>query len=61
MYLNRSEKINCNGSIIVGWIDPHIKTDSKPLLVNPNPNQNKPWILAENKIFIKPKQALGCS
>jgi len=41
----------------VGRIDPLIKTESEPLLVSPNPNPNKPWILAENKVLIKPKQA----
>jgi len=45
----------------VGWIDPLRKTNQKPLLVSLNLNPNKPWILAENKVLIKPKQALGCS
>jgi hypothetical protein len=45
----------------VGWIDPLTKTDPKSLLVSPNPNPNKPWILAEKKIIIKLKQALSYS
>jgi hypothetical protein len=31
----------------MGWIDPVTKTDPKPLLVRPNPDPNKPWILVE--------------
>jgi hypothetical protein len=54
-------EINSNGYIIVGWIDSLIKTNSKPLLVRSNPDPNKPWILDENKVLFKPKQALGCS
>jgi hypothetical protein len=45
----------------VDVIDPHIKNDLKPLLVSPNPNPNKPWILAKNKVSIKPKQTLSYS
>jgi hypothetical protein len=36
------------------------KTDPKPLLVRPNPDPNKLWILAENKVLINLKQAMGC-
>ena len=43
----------------MGWIDPFTKTDSKSLIVSPNPNPNKFLILAENKVLIMPKQALG--
>jgi hypothetical protein len=39
----------------MGWIDPFTKTDPKPLLVSSNPNPNKSWILAKNKVLIKPK------
>jgi hypothetical protein len=39
----------------VGWIDPLTKTDPKPLLVKPNPDPNKPWILAKSKVLIKLK------
>jgi hypothetical protein len=42
----------------MGWIDPFTKTDLKPLLVSSNPNPNKSWILAKNKVLIKPKQTL---
>jgi hypothetical protein len=45
----------------VGWIDPLIKIDPKSLLVSPNPNPNKPWILTKKKVLIKPEEALGCS
>jgi hypothetical protein len=45
----------------MGWIDPLTKTNQKPLIVSPNPNPNKLWILAENKVLIKLKQALGYS
>jgi hypothetical protein len=31
------------------------------MLVSPNLNPNKHWILVENKVLIKPKQVLGCS
>jgi hypothetical protein len=40
------------------WVlvfDPCTKTDPKPLLVSPNSDPNKPWILAENKVLIKSK------
>jgi hypothetical protein len=43
----------------MGWIDPLIRIDPKPLLVNQNLDPNKPWILAKNKVLIKPKQALS--
>jgi hypothetical protein len=51
-------EINPNGSTLVGWIDFFTKTGLKPLLVYSNPNPNKPWILAQNKVLIKSKQAL---
>jgi hypothetical protein len=31
------------------------------MLVSPNLDPNKHWILVENKVLIKSKQALGCS
>jgi len=46
-------EINPNGFTLVGWIDPLTKTNSKPLLVSPNSDPNKPWILAVNKVLIK--------
>ena len=30
--------------------DPHTKTNPKPLLLSPNPNPNKSWILVKNKV-----------
>jgi len=33
----------------VGLIDPLIKNNLKPLLVSPNSDSNKHWILAENQ------------
>jgi hypothetical protein len=50
-------EINPNGSTLVGWIDFFTKTSLKPLLVSSNPNPNKRWILAQNKVLIKSKQA----
>ena len=37
------------------------KINSKPILVSPNLDPNMSWILAENKLLTKPKQALGYS
>jgi hypothetical protein len=54
-------EINPNKSTIIGWIDPLIKTNSKPFLVNFNLDPSKPLILDENKVLIKPKQAWSCS
>jgi len=34
-------KTNPNESTIVGWINPLIKTNPKPLLLSPNPDPNK--------------------
>ena len=48
-------EINPNGFTLVGWIDPLTKTNPKPLLVSPNSDPNKPWILVVNKVLIKLK------
>jgi hypothetical protein len=44
---------------VLNW--PSYKNDSKPILVSLDPDPNKAWILAENKILIKLIQALGYS
>jgi hypothetical protein len=54
MSLNSCWKINPNGSTLVDWFDSLIKLTQKPLLVNPNSDPNKSWILGENKVLIKP-------
>ena len=54
-YLNSFEKLIIMDLLL--WASvfySHIKTDPKPLLVSWNSNSNKPWILAENKLLIKP-------
>jgi hypothetical protein len=40
---------------------PIYETNPKPILVSLNPNPYKPWILAKNKVLIRPKQVLGHS
>jgi hypothetical protein len=54
MSLNSCWKINPNGSTLVDWFGSLIKLTQKPLLVNPNFDPNKSWILGENKVLIKP-------
>ena len=38
-----------------------LKLTQNPKLESSWLNSNKPWILAENKVLIKPKQVLGYS
>jgi len=59
MCLNSFKKLTLMDLLL--WAELLTKTGPKSLLVNPNPNPNKPWILTKNKVLIKPKQALGCS
>ena len=46
------------GCMKTSQIWPTYKTDWKPILVSLNPNPNMPWILVENKVLIRSKQAL---
>jgi len=41
------------------WFDPLTKLTQNLKLKSPQPYPNKPWILVEDKVLIKPKQALG--
>jgi hypothetical protein len=45
----------------MGWIEPLTKNDPKSLLVSPNLDSNKSWILVENKALIEIKQGFGYS
>jgi hypothetical protein len=59
MSLNCSWKINPNGPLMWTYMRSTQNWSKTLNWKSPLLNPNKPWILTENKVLIKPKQALG--